>query len=547
MTPAVDGNGPSRGTAPPAPGSNLPEFTVAEISGAIKRTVEDAFGFVRVRGEISQPKYHGSGHLYLTLKDERAVLAAVCWRGTVGRLNLRAEDGMEVICTGRITTFAGQSKYQLVVESMELAGEGALLKLLEERRKRLAAEGVFDAARKRPLPFLPTVIGVVTSPTGAVIRDILHRLRDRFPCRVLVWPVAVQGDGAAAQIVEALAGFGALPAAGAVPRPDVLIVARGGGSVEDLMPFNDEAVVRAVVACPIPVISAVGHETDITLIDHAADRRAPTPTAAAEIAVPVRDELLATVQGLGARLTGGWSRTAETKRLRLDGLGRALGDPARLLEGAAQRLDDRAERLRNAAGAAVAASRARLTAAAAGLPHPRRAVAEAERALTGVAARLAAAPASHQRWHAGRLATLTQRLDDGAIRLAALPQRQRTTLMDTAGRLQAAVARTLEARAERVSGLGQLLESYSHRSVLRRGYALVRSAAENDQGRPLTAAAATKPGLPVTLEFGDGTAAAVIDGTGDRGDRDGAKRRTGEQPAARAPQAARPSAQGRLF
>ncbi len=296
--------------APPAPtaGSNLPEFTVSEISAALKRTVEDVYGHVRVRGEVSRPKMPGSGHLYLTLKDERAVLDAVCWRGTVSRLSIHPEEGMEVVATGRLTTYAGQSKYQIVIEQLELAGEGALLKLLEERRKRLAAEGLFDAARKRSLPFLPDVIGVVTSPTGAVIRDILHRLDDRFPRHVLLWPVPVQGEGAADKIAAAIAGFNGLAVGGPVPRPDLLIVARGGGSLEDLMAFNEEVVVRAAAASAIPLISAVGHETDTTLIDHAADRRAPTPTAAAEIAVPVRAELLADLLDRERRMVGAAAR-----------------------------------------------------------------------------------------------------------------------------------------------------------------------------------------------------------------------------------------------
>ena len=259
------------------PRTNLPEYTVSELSGALKRTIEQTFAYVRVRGEISGLKRHGSGHCYLALKDADAVLDAVIWRTTAIRLAVKPEDGMEVVCTGRLTTYPGRSRYQLVIDTIELAGVGALLKLLEERRRRLAAEGLFDAERKKKLPFLPAVIGVVTSPTGAVIRDILHRLADRFPRRVLIWPVAVQGEGAAAQVAAAIAGFNRLPRGGALPRPDLIIVARGGGSLEDLMAFNEEIVVRAAAASPIPLISAVGHETDTTLIDHAATgaRRRP--------------------------------------------------------------------------------------------------------------------------------------------------------------------------------------------------------------------------------------------------------------------------------
>jgi len=274
---------------------NLPEYSVSELSRALKRTVEAAYSYVRVRGEISGFKRAASGHLYMTLKDADAVLDAVCWRGVAGRLAIAPEDGIEVIASGKLTTYPGRSKYQIVIDSLELAGEGALLKMLEDRRRKLAAEGLFDEARKRELPFLPDVIGVVTSPTGAVIRDILHRLDDRFPRRVLLAPVLVQGENAAAQVAAAIEGFNRLPPDGPIPRPDVLIVARGGGSLEDLWAFNEEIVVRAAAASEIPLISAVGHETDTTLIDFAADRRAPTPTAAAEIAVPVRAELAATV------------------------------------------------------------------------------------------------------------------------------------------------------------------------------------------------------------------------------------------------------------
>ena len=324
----------------------MPEYGVSEISKLLKKTVEETFGLVRVRGEISDCKLHSSGHLYMTLKDEGAVLAAVSWRGQVGKLSVKPELGMEVICTGRLTTYMGQSKYQLVVEGVALAGVGALLKMLEERKKKLAAEGLFDPARKQELPFLPEVIGVVTSPTGAVIRDILHRLEDRFPRRVLVWPVAVQGPGAAEQIAAAIDGFNALPENGDVPRPDVLIVARGGGSVEDLMAFNEEIVVRAAAASMIPLISAVGHETDTTLIDFASDVRAPTPTAAAEMAVPVRADLLAQVADDGAAAL--WQvmrRMVEDRRERLNLTERALGDPARVIEPLLQWLDEKAERL----------------------------------------------------------------------------------------------------------------------------------------------------------------------------------------------------------
>src|SRR4051812_25615153 len=351
--------------------SNLLEYTVSELSLALKRSIEDGFSHVRVRGEISGYKRHGSGHCYFALKDADAVLDAVCWRQTAIRIPLKPEDGMEVVCTGRLTTYPGRSKYQLVIDTIELAGIGALLRILEERRQRLAAEGLFDAERKKKLPFLPEVIGIVTSPTGAVIRDILHRLVDRFPRRVLVWPVAVQGDGAAAQVAAAIAGFNRLPAGGPaennVPRPDLVIVARGGGSLEDLMPFNEEIVVRAAAESAIPLISAVGHETDTTLIDHAADRRAPTPTAAAEMAVPVRIDLVAEMSAKAARLSGGLSRLVSERPPRPARVAARRPPPQDLLGAAAQRLDDRSERLRLAIAARLVAARQRLDLAAMGL------------------------------------------------------------------------------------------------------------------------------------------------------------------------------------
>src|SRR5881227_2832850 len=329
--------------------ANLPEYTVSELSQALKRSVEENFSHVRVRGEISGYKRHSSGHCYFALKDAEAVLDAVCWRQTAIRLPIRPEDGMEVVCTGRLTTYPGRSKYQLVVDSIALAGIGALLRILEERRQRLAAEGLFAAERKKKLPFLPEVIGIVTSPTGAVIRDILHRLADRFPRRVLLWPVAVQGESAAQQVAAAIAGFNRIAAGGpgnnGVPRPDLLIVARGGGSLEDLMPFNEEIVVRAAAASAIPLIAAVGHETDTTLIDHAADRRAPTPTAAAEMAVPVRAELAAQLTEHGQRMAGAAARLVAERRLRVEGLARGLPEPQRLIGDKAQRLDHCIERL----------------------------------------------------------------------------------------------------------------------------------------------------------------------------------------------------------
>lgn len=327
-------------------GDNAEPLTVTEISNLLKRTVEERFGFVRLRGELSGVKRAASGHLYCSLKDEKAVIDAVMWRGSAQRLSFLPEDGVEVIVSGKLTTYPGRSKYQIVMESMEVAGEGALLALLEKTKARLEAEGLFARERKRALPFLPRTIGVVTSPTGAVIRDILHRLADRFPSHVLVWPVLVQGQGAAEQVAAAVRGFSTMAPGGPVPRPDVVIVARGGGSIEDLWSFNEEVVVRAIAECSIPVISAVGHETDTTLADYAADRRAPTPTAAAEIAVPVRIELLATLEDFASRQKRCALRPVQLGRERLQARAERLPRAENLLQPQAQKLDELAERLR---------------------------------------------------------------------------------------------------------------------------------------------------------------------------------------------------------
>jgi len=332
----------------PALGGNMPEYSVSELSGLLKKKVEDTFPYVRVRGEISSCKRHTSGHCYFDLKDERAVLAGVVWKMNFARLAVKPEQGLEVVCTGRLTTYPGQSKYQLVVEDMELAGLGALMAMLELRRKKLAAEGLFDESRKKKLPFLPRVIGVVTSPTGAVIRDIMHRLRDRCPRPVLLWPVNVQGERAPADIAAAIRGFNRLAEGGSIPRPDVLIVARGGGSIEDLLAFSDEDVVRAAAESEIPLISAVGHETDTTLIDFASDRRAPTPTAAAEMAVPVLRDLAEMLLSHRQRILRSTQRAFERRRQELSGLSRALPRADALFSLPRQRFDSAAERLRGA-------------------------------------------------------------------------------------------------------------------------------------------------------------------------------------------------------
>lgn len=455
---------PGAAGAPTAPG-NVPEYTVTELSLRLKRSIEDNFGWVRVRGEISGFKRAASGHLYFSLKDADSLLDGVCWKGSAARLGVKPEDGMEVICSGKLTSYPGRSKYQMVVERMELAGLGALMALLEQRKQKLAAEGLFAAERKRPLPYLPRVIGVVTSPTGAVIRDILHRLEDRFPTHVLVWPVLVQGEGAAEQVAKAIRGFNALPENGAVPRPDLLIVARGGGSLEDLMAFNEEVVVRAAAASDIPLISAVGHETDTTLIDFASDRRAPTPTAAAEMAVPVRLDLVAGVAGLDERLRRSITRMAQDKRRHLDSLGRGLRGPREQLDMARQRFDDLSDRLRHALRVGVAAQRARMETAMARLRPAllRREVAEYGRRLRDADARL----------------------------LRAMRQRQADA-------------------AQRLSQPAKLLESLSYRNVLARGFAVIHGA----DGTPLNSADAMAPGATIAIEMHDGRRDAQIVGSG---------------------------------
>lgn len=498
------GTAASADTAPP--GHNLPEYSVTELSNAVKRTMEGEFGRVRVRGEISQPSFPRSGHAYFRLKDENAVLDAVCWRGTLGRLRTRPEEGLEVIASGRLTTYPGASKYQIVVEALELAGEGALLKLLEERKRRLAAEGLFAEDVKQPLPSLPQRIGVVTSPTGAVIRDILHRLQDRFGRPVLVWPVRVQGEGAAEEIVAAIQGFNALPETGPVPRPDLLIVARGGGSLEDLWAFNEEIVVRAVAASTIPLISAIGHETDTTLIDFAADRRAPTPTAAAEMAVPVREELLAALLSLAQRLAMGLGRDLEQRRLRLEGLGRGLGDPRRLLEERWQRLDDRTSRLDYALRAGLRSRQDRLARAGAGLRHPRDLLRQAEREVARLGAALPGAIHRLQQHRQRELAARAVRLRDRPLREVIQAGTRETERLAT--QLDRGMGQCLQQAQQRLALAGKLLDSYSYERVLERGFAVVR----DEAGKPVTRAAGLQPGAALALEFRDGrTAARVVE------------------------------------
>lgn len=458
-------------------GSNAHEFTVSEISGAVKRSIEDQFGRVRVRGEIGRVSRPSSGHLYFDLKDDRAVLAAVTWKGQAARLGQRPEEGMEVIATGRLTTFPGQSRYQMIVDQIEPAGAGALMAMLEKRRKALAAEGLFDEARKRALPFLPRVIGVVTSPSGAVIRDILHRLRDRFPTHVVIWPVAVQGEGCAPQVAAAIRGFNALPDGGPVPRPDLLIVARGGGSLEDLWGFNEEIVVRATAESGIPLISAVGHETDTTLIDFAADRRAPTPTAAAEMAVPVRADLAVRLAEAGARMSRAGAQRIDRQRQRLRDLTRILGRPAVLTEPARQRLDLWGARLEPALRGFVRARRQHLLSRPMPAATLRAFTAGKRHGLERMVVRLDSAAARRLERRRDRLQQMGERLDASLARVTATTRRAIVTqgekLVDLTRRLDAARSRAIASRREALIRLDRTRLTLGYEETLKRGFAVV--------------------------------------------------------------------------
>jgi exodeoxyribonuclease VII large subunit len=493
---------------------NAPEFTVTELSSALKRTVEDAYGHVRVRGEITGFRgAHASGHCYFALKDDGAKIEAVIWKGTHYRMRFKPQEGLEVIATGKLTTYPGSSKYQIVIEALEPAGIGALMALMEERKKKLAAEGLFDEARKQLLPWLPEVIGVITSPTGAVIRDILHRLADRFPRRVLVWPVRVQGEGSAEQIASAIRGFNALPEGGRIPRPDLLIVARGGGSLEDLWSFNEEIVVRAAADSMIPLISAVGHETDVTLIDFAADKRAPTPTAAAEMAVPVRSELMVEVASLARRTMLCWQRGQEMRRNELRAATRALPNSGELLAIPRQRLDGAASALPRGLKANThahfrrfAGSSARLT-----IRVLRGQLAQARQRLTVSGERITHSAKSLLRNRNDRFNGLAIRLKASKLsnaqaqRQAIARDRERTLRL--AERARRALATSTQRLAARVAHSGQLLSALSYRGVLARGFALVR----DEAGHPLHAAADIGSGARMSIEFADGRVGVTAD------------------------------------
>lgn len=511
--------------------TNAAEFTVSEIAQAVKRTVEDEFGHVRVRGEISGFRgQHSSGHAYFTLKDDAASIDAVVWKGNYARLAFKPEEGLEVIATGRLTTFPRSSKYQIVIENIEPAGAGALMALLEERRKKLLAEGLFAREHKKALPYLPRVIGVVTSPTGAVIRDILHRLDDRFPCHVLVWPVRVQGETCAPEVVNAIEGFNAMAPGGAIPRPDLLIVARGGGSIEDLWGFNEEAVVRAVAASDIPIISAVGHETDTTLIDYASDMRAPTPTAAAEAAVPVRTELIAYVEDQGSRQRQAARRSLAGLKDRLRAASAGLPRPADLASTQRQSLDMAASQLAGALRHFVQARRITFSNLAAAM-QPRlvrqRNGELAERLAnlgrqgqaglikTVERARLTFDPRSRQLSPSARnclerkhvaLARVSPRLSDKPLRVELRHAQSRLAPLQK--HVDSAIAQVIQTQTSQWGQLSKLLETLSYRSVLARGYALV----QDEAGQIVTTRMAAGPGEALKLTFADGDVSVTVAG-----------------------------------
>ena len=500
-----------RDTAGSAPegrtGANTPEFSVSELSGAIKRALEDGFGYVRLKGEVSGYRGpHASGHCYFALKDDKSKIEAVIWKGVFGRLRFKPQEGLEVIAQGKITTFPGSSKYQIVIEALEPAGAGALMALLEERKRKFAAEGLFEEARKKPRPFLPKVIGIITSPTGAVIRDMLHGFNERFPAHVIVWPVRVQGEGSAAEVAAAIRGFNALQPDGPVPRPDVLIVARGGGSLEDLWSFNEEIVVRAAADSRIPLISAVGHETDWTLIDLVADARAPTPTKAAEWAVPKYAELLETIDKLGLRHRTGMRRVLEGIRTHLKAAARGLPRAEDLIALPRQRFDGAAGRLTQS----VRGNLQRKTTGyvqVSGRLNPRVLavrIAAARRRLDGLERMQRDNLVRTSSLARNRLERLTGRLQPSALgrRIEAAGERFRQLSL----RGRRAIEQRLLATRRGLDGQANLLKSLSYQSVLARGYALVR----DGEGRMVRLAAALGAGDALAIEFADGAIGAEV-------------------------------------
>ena len=491
------------------PGGNAPEFTVSELSGAVKRMIEGEFGHVRIRGEVGRVSRPRSGHIYLDLKDDRAVISGVIWKGVSARLVTQPEEGMEVVATGRLTTFPGQSKYQIVIDDIAPAGAGALMAMLEKRKAALTAEGLFAQERKKPIPYLPEIIGVVTSPSGAVIRDILHRLRDRFPRKVLIWPVAVQGERCAPEVTRAIKGFNALTPGGALPRPNLIIVARGGGSVEDLWGFNEESVVRAAAASDIPLISAVGHETDTTLIDYAADRRAPTPTAAAEMAVPVRRELMAYTTELGSRLTSALTQGITRRAQRLTDLSRALPRAETLLDTPRQRLDRAGDRLPAALIAKVRGEEVRLNRASGGLRPSvltNRVTVLRER-VADRAGRLGHALARPVEAGKRDLARLSPRLDPARIDDARL--RKEREFQALCARLSRVGTGQIEGWQKRLDALERMRVTLGYTETLKRGYAVVRG-----DGDVVTTREAAAHAGALEIEFHDGRLDVIGGGGG---------------------------------
>ncbi|SLN26786.1 Exodeoxyribonuclease 7 large subunit [Pseudoruegeria aquimaris] len=483
----------------PEPGDNAPEFTVSEISGAVKKTIEGTFGHVRVKGEVGRVSRPRSGHVYLDLKDDRNVLSGVIWKGVSARLRTQPEEGMEVVATGKLTTFGGQSKYQMVIEDIAPAGMGALMAMLEKRKAQLAAEGLFAPERKKPLPFLPEIIGVITSPSGAVIRDILHRLRDRFPRKVLIWPVAVQGAKCAPEVAAAIEGFNRLTPGGALPRPDLLIVARGGGSIEDLWGFNEEIVARAAAASRIPLISAVGHETDTTLIDFVADRRAPTPTAAAELAVPVRLELMAGLDTLNARLLRGLEQGVRQRRQRLSDLSRALPRADTLLAGPRQRLDAAATLLPVGLKSVTGVKRGQLSKAAGPLTAAllTRRIKEEARRLSDRSAALERGLSRTVDIRARDLAREASRLRPDAISRDI--QRKQRDLAALSARFARAASAQVTGWQARLDAAERMRQTLGYTETLKRGYAVVRG-----EGGVLTTRSAAEAASRLEIEFADG-------------------------------------------
>ena len=496
-------------SSPAAATSNVLELTVGELSGALKRTIEDRFGFVRVRGEISNYRGpHSSGHAYFCLKDDAARIDAVVWKTAFQRLKVKPQEGLEVIATGRVTTFPGKSTYQIVIEAIEPAGIGALMALLEARRKAFAAEGLFDESRKRPLPFMPLTIGVVTSPTGAVIRDILHRIADRFPRHVLVWPARVQGETAAAEVAAAIEGFNALTPGGKIPRPDVLIVARGGGSLEDLWSFNEEIVVRAAAASVIPLIAAVGHETDWTLIDHVADLRAPTPSGAAEKAVPVRADLLNQQADLARRHANAMGRVVERRCADLRALSRALPAASSVVEVPRQRLDRAEARLTSAIASGADRRHLELARLAQRLSQqaPRTKLAQTRQRLAGLEARMEFCVTRGRERRAVQIAQSAQRLATLGLGLDRDLFRARERRDRVAAMLVRAKSEGMDARRERWTRSSKLLEALGYRQVLARGFALVR----DERGQPVRSVADLAPDAALDIELADGHIDAVV-------------------------------------